>query len=60
MRPNWVTFSARSAAIMWLAIQIYYATLQLSGMCAISAFAHLGGAATGAICWWMWRDDKSD
>ena len=56
IRAQWITFSAKTGLILWLLLQLYYAALQIGGLCSISAVAHLGGAGAGAACWWLWRD----
>ncbi len=44
-------------ALLWLALQVLGVVLQLSGESNVSALAHLGGAATGFICWLWWRQN---
>jgi len=33
---------------------------QLHGVGHVSAAAHLGGAATGLVWWWMWKRQEPD
>ena len=37
-------------------LQIVMAAEQIAGFGSVSALAHLGGAAVGVFCWWVWRD----
>lgn len=52
---GWVTLPAYSFVLFWVAMQVAGAWAQLKGFSNVSAFAHLGGAATGLACWLYWR-----
>lgn len=55
-RPVWVTFSARTAFFVWMAMQAWLLSQQLGGFGNISALAHLGGVAAGLLVWLAMRD----
>lgn len=48
---KWITFSARTALGIWVAIQLVLVVQQWSGSGSVSAFAHLGGALVGLMAW---------
>jgi membrane associated rhomboid family serine protease len=50
-----VTFSARTAFGLWVALQVAGAVLQSRGKSNVNALAHLGGAAAGVLFWLRWR-----
>jgi membrane associated rhomboid family serine protease/Zn-finger nucleic acid-binding protein len=52
---SWVTLPAWGAFALWTVLQVAGAGFQLAGMSAVSAFAHLGGAAMGLLFWSFWR-----
>ena len=47
--PAWFMFA------IWVALQGWIATAQVAGGSNVSALAHLGGGAVGALAWWIWR-----
>jgi membrane associated rhomboid family serine protease len=47
--PVWVMVG------IWVGLQVLLAGEQMMGMTHVAALAHLGGAATGVFCWWLWR-----
>lgn len=49
LMPAWFAF------LLWMALQIVMACMQVSGYSSVSALAHLGGATAGFVLWWMWR-----
>ena len=51
--PFWFRLSVMWAMLLWLALQAGMAMMQWSGHGTVSAIAHLGGAATGGIFWWL-------
>jgi membrane associated rhomboid family serine protease/Zn-finger nucleic acid-binding protein len=53
---RWLYLPAWAALIAWFAIQLLGAWLQVAGASAVSALAHLGGAATGLVVWIVWRN----
>lgn len=40
--------------VLWVLIQIMGAMFQVSGATMVDYGAHLGGAATGVLFWWLW------
>lgn len=54
-RLRWFTMPAWGFMLMWVAMQILGAWEQVQGFSNVSALAHLGGVATGAVCWLFWR-----
>lgn len=58
MRVHWITFSARTALWLWIAIQAVLVVKQWSGTSSVSAFAHLGGALVGLWAWKTQRDTQ--
>lgn len=55
IRFCWVRIPAYLFILFWVAMQIIGAVQQLGGFTNVSALAHLGGAATGVLCWFFWR-----
>jgi membrane associated rhomboid family serine protease len=55
LRFSWVAVPAWALLILWLLFQFIFAYLQTQGIGNIGALAHLGGAATGVLCWIYWR-----
>lgn len=56
-RPvRWIVFSAKTALLWWIALQVIGMIQQMAGMSNVSAAAHLGGAAAGFCLWLAWRD----
>ncbi|HEX6813023.1 MAG TPA: rhomboid family intramembrane serine protease [Planctomycetota bacterium] len=53
--PVWLTFSARTGFVSWLALQAFLLWQQLAGLSNVSALAHLGGVLAGALVWLEWR-----
>jgi membrane associated rhomboid family serine protease len=53
--PVWLTFSARTGFVFWLALQGLLLWKQLAGLSNVSALAHLGGVLAGAAVWLEWR-----
>lgn len=45
---------AYSLMIIWILLQIRTAAAQLEGLTAVSALAHLGGALTGVLAYFIW------
>jgi len=54
---RWIQIPAWSALLFWFVLQLALAHQQLAGGGSVSAMAHLGGAAVGAVAWWLWRED---
>ncbi|MDW8290616.1 MAG: rhomboid family intramembrane serine protease [Armatimonadota bacterium] len=54
-RGGFFSLSAWQLALLWAVIQVIGAFQQVAGVTDFSALAHLGGAATGAVCWLLWR-----
>ena len=52
---RWIRLPAWFALVLWILFQIVGAWEQVAGISAVSAFAHLGGAATGFVSWLVWR-----
>jgi len=52
---RWLYMSAAVALVFWLLLQCLLAYQQLAGIGHVSALAHLGGAAVGAVAWLVWR-----
>ena len=50
--PFWLWF------LFWVGLQVLGAFEQASGMSAISAAAHLGGATMGLVLWGVWRQGR--
>lgn len=50
-----IRFKVGWALLIWIGVQSLLLFLQAKGLSNISAAAHLGGAATGAIFWKLWR-----
>jgi len=44
--------------VLWLLFQFIGAAQQLAGVSAVSALAHLGGAAVGLLAWVAWRKEN--
>ncbi len=55
----WFRFSVRVAFALWVVQQLVLAYLQGSGASNVSAYAHLGGAACGALLWYLWGERRS-
>jgi membrane associated rhomboid family serine protease/Zn-finger nucleic acid-binding protein len=53
---RWVRFPAWFGLVLWILLQLVGAWAQKAGISAVSAFAHLGGAAVGVIAWLIWRN----
>jgi membrane associated rhomboid family serine protease len=60
IRLRWVTMPAWVALVMWLAYQGLLAEMQMLGIGAVNAFAHLGGALAGILAWVLWRKLKRE
>ena len=56
---RWVRLPACFALVLWIGFQFIGAAQQLAGVSAVSALAHLGGAAVGLIAWLVWRKDTA-
>ena len=56
----WVNISARNMFLLWFAVQLIGIWLQFEGFSRVSALAHIGGVAAGALFWTIgaWRDRK--
>jgi membrane associated rhomboid family serine protease/Zn-finger nucleic acid-binding protein len=52
---RWVRLRAWVALLLWIIFQTIGAWEQKAGVSAVSAFAHLGGAAVGLVSWLLWR-----
>ncbi|GIX50462.1 MAG: hypothetical protein KatS3mg132_656 [Limisphaera sp.] len=48
-----LTLTAGTAWFLWVAFQVLQAILQIEGYGHVSAVAHLGGAVTGLVAWWL-------
>ncbi|MCL1920718.1 MAG: rhomboid family intramembrane serine protease [Kiritimatiellaeota bacterium] len=59
-RVKWVNLSARNMFLLWFAMQLLGIWKQVSGFGSVSALAHVGGVAVGALFWGAgrWRDSK--
>lgn len=57
--PLWLRMSAFTAMAIWVAGQFLGAFIQLDGMGHVSSLAHLGGAAGGAVAWWIMHSRKA-
>lgn len=55
---RWVRFSAWTAILVWIGLQLFGVWEQISGVSNVSALAHLGGAAFGAGFWFLSREAK--
>ncbi len=55
-RGEWLQVSARTAFVLWMAIQFFGVYLQREGQSEVSALAHLGGVLAGIGAWMIWRD----
>jgi membrane associated rhomboid family serine protease len=55
---RWIRLPAWFVLVLWVLFQIFGAWEQVAGISSVSAFAHLGGAATGFIAWLSWRKAK--
>ena len=53
---RWITFSAKTGLMIWLAIQAYTLVQQVMLDGGVSALAHVGGAIAGFVCWLQWRE----
>ena len=55
---RWFNLSARTMFIVWFMLQVFGAWQQIKGFSDVSALAHLGGIATGALFWaiGVWRN----
>lgn len=53
--PWWVSMSAMSAMLIWLALQFIGVILQISGFGSTSNLGHLGGFAAGLCIWLLFR-----
>ena len=56
---RWVRLPAWFALVLWIGFQFIGAAQQLAGVSAVSALAHLGGAAVGLMAWLVWRKDTA-
>lgn len=52
---RWISLPAWGMLLLWIGLQLIGAWQQVQGLTNVSAFAHLGGAATGVLCWLLWR-----
>jgi membrane associated rhomboid family serine protease len=55
-----VRIPAWGALILWALLQFLVLLYQLHGVGHVSAAAHLGGAATGLVWWWMSKRQEPD
>ena len=55
---RWIRLPAWFALVLWLLFQFIGAAQQLAGLSAVSALAHLGGAAVGLLAWVAWRKEN--
>jgi membrane associated rhomboid family serine protease/Zn-finger nucleic acid-binding protein len=61
--PFWIIVSGRvwtnlpvwMLVVFWVGLQVLLAGEQILGVTNVAALAHLGGAATGAAFWQLWR-----
>jgi membrane associated rhomboid family serine protease len=55
---KWVNLSSRVMFLLWLAFQLLGVWMQRRGFSQVSALAHMGGVAVGALFWAVdaWRD----
>jgi membrane associated rhomboid family serine protease len=56
---KWVNLSARNMFLLWCALQLVGVWKQIAGFSNISALAHLGGVAAGALFWAIGRYDAA-
>lgn len=52
---RWLQIPAWFALVLWIMLQFFDATMELSGYGNVAATAHLGGAAAGFVAWYCWR-----
>ena len=52
---RWIRMSACWMFLIWMVMQFFGIWAQLSGFSNVSALAHLGGAATGFVFWFLTR-----
>jgi membrane associated rhomboid family serine protease/Zn-finger nucleic acid-binding protein len=57
---RWIRLPAWFVFVLWVLFQIFGAWEQVAGISSVSAFAHLGGAATGVVGWLSWRKIESN
>lgn len=55
-RPIWLTFSARTGFVVWLAMQAWLLWQQLAGIGFVSALDHLGCVVAGLLVWFVSRE----
>lgn len=51
----WANLPVSVMVVLWVGTQVLLAGQQMLGVTNVAALAHLGGAATGVVCWWLWR-----
>lgn len=51
---RWIRLPAWSIFILWALFQAIAAIEQFAGFTPVSAIAHIGGATTGFVAWWLW------
>jgi len=56
MFARWVTFSAKTGLVLWLAVQVYTVVGQVMESGNVSGLAHVGGALVGFLFWLQWRE----
>jgi membrane associated rhomboid family serine protease len=53
---RWISLPVWGMILLWVALQLFGAWQQINGFTNVSAFAHLGGAGMGVLCWMAWRN----
>lgn len=56
---GWVRMPAAVMFFLWVALQLFGAQAQVSGMSSVSSLAHLGGAGAGLAFWWFTKRDRA-
>ncbi len=55
---RWVKISAFWLFMIWVGLQLFGVVEQASGLSNVSAMAHIGGAFTGVVFWFMTKDGE--
>jgi membrane associated rhomboid family serine protease len=55
---RWVHLPAYQYLLFWFLLQFVLVFEQHLGVGNVAAWAHLGGAAVGAVAWFLWRSDS--
>lgn len=51
---RWIRLPAWSIFILWIVFQAIAGIQQFVGFTSVTAVAHIGGAITGFVAWWLW------